>query len=170
MLASAFLPLVFGAIVGCDVLDHTPSRDNPSDPGATVVAPPVFDPPGGVYATPQTVSKSCPTPGATIRYTVDGGTPSSTSGLLYVEPVSVSGTVTLTAIAYRVDMAESRLTSALYTIESAPATPQGLSVGSATVSTLSIGRSASEGATSYRLYRDTSEAGPFTTIVYDVGR
>ena len=48
------------------------------------VAPPTFNPPGSgtVYALGVTVTISSPTPGASIRYTQDGSTPTATTGTL----------------------------------------------------------------------------------------
>jgi hypothetical protein len=106
------------AITGCGVLDYTPLRDNPNDPEATVVAAPVFDPPGGVYDTERTVAISSPRDRATIRYTVDGTTPTSSVGSLYVGPVAISGTSTLKAIAYMEGLTASPVTEATYTIQS----------------------------------------------------
>jgi formylglycine-generating enzyme required for sulfatase activity len=155
------------ALLGCEVLGYTPVRDNPNDPYATVVAAPAFDPPGDTYSAAQTVTITCPTPGATIRYTTDDTTPTSRVGMLYVAPVAIGGSMTLRAIAYAGNMTDSVVVSATYTIAIAPASPQGLSVGSATTTSLSISWSASEGATSYQLFRDSSAAGGFTTRVYD---
>ena len=48
----------------------------------------------------QTVTISTTTSGATIRYTTNGTTPSSTVGTVYSSPVSITATTTLKAIAY----------------------------------------------------------------------
>ena len=50
---------------------------------------------------------STTTSGATIRYTTNGTTPSSTVGTVYSTPVSISATCTLEAIAYESGMADS---------------------------------------------------------------
>lgn len=60
---------------------------------------PVFTPPAGTYFAAQSVSLSAPA-GATIRYTLDGTTPSSTAGTVYSSPIPVTGNLTLKAIAY----------------------------------------------------------------------
>jgi hypothetical protein len=52
-------------------------------------------------------------------------------------------------------------------ISSGPATPTGLTVGSATQTTLTISWTAVSDATSYQLFRDTSQSGSFSTKVYD---
>jgi uncharacterized repeat protein (TIGR02543 family) len=61
--------------------------------------------------------------GATIRYTTDGSTPSSTVGTVYTGPVAISTTTTLKAIAYKSGMNPSAIASANYTINIAPTCP-----------------------------------------------
>lgn len=89
------------------------TNSTPIDNGG--VASPSFSPPGGPYPTPQSVSITTTTSGATIRYTTDGSTPSATSGTVYTGPVTVSATSTLRAIAYTAT-ASSAVSSASYTI------------------------------------------------------
>lgn len=48
----------------------------------------------------DTVTITTPTEGATIRYTLDGTTPTATTGTVYSEPFEVSGNVTVTAVAF----------------------------------------------------------------------
>jgi polygalacturonase len=86
------------------------------------VADPVFSPAGGTYTTTQSVAITSSTSGASIRYTTDGSTPSATVGTIYSGPVSVSGSETLTAIAYESGFTNSAVTNATYTIGSTPAT------------------------------------------------
>ncbi|GEM_PF-6891040 len=50
---------------------------------------------------------------------------------------------------------------------SAPATPTGLTVGSATSSSFVVSWTVSSGAISYQVYRDTSSTGTFTTVAYN---
>ena len=52
------------------------------------VEAPQFSIPGGFHATTQTLSMSCATPGALIRYTTDGSDPSETS-ILYTTPLTL---------------------------------------------------------------------------------
>lgn len=82
----------------------------------TATAAPAFTPPGGLYATAQTVSLSSQTSGATIRYTTDGSTPTTTSGTIFSSPVTVNSNSTLKAIAYKSGLATSPVVTALYTI------------------------------------------------------
>lgn len=51
--------------------------------------------PSGRVETGTPVTLSCATPGAEIRYTVDGSEPSATNGAVYTGPVTISQTTTL---------------------------------------------------------------------------
>ena len=59
---------------------------------------------------------SSTTVGASIRYTTDGSTPTSTTGTVYTTPVSVAATQTLKAIAYLSGYTDSSVSSAAYVI------------------------------------------------------
>jgi hypothetical protein len=63
-----------------------------------------------------TVAISAATSGASIRYTTDGSTPTSTSGTLYTSPLTISATTTLKAIAYKSGMNDSAVSTGVYTI------------------------------------------------------
>jgi len=80
------------------------------------VAAPTFSPGGGSYSSAQSVTISSSTSGASIRYTTDGSTPTSTTGTVYSGPVTISATATLKAIAYKSGMTDSTVTSSTYTI------------------------------------------------------
>ena len=62
------------------------------------VATPTFSPAAGTYTSTQSVALSCATSGATIYYTLDGTTPTSSSDV-YSSAISVSATKTIKAIA-----------------------------------------------------------------------
>jgi hypothetical protein len=83
--------------------------------GTTTVAAPTFSPPGGTYSTAQTVTIGSATSGATIRYTVDGSTPTASSPQ-YTAPISVPGSRTVNAIALKSGSTTSAVSSATYTI------------------------------------------------------
>ncbi|RSD19437.1 chitobiase/beta-hexosaminidase C-terminal domain-containing protein [Amycolatopsis eburnea] len=83
--------------------------------GTTTVAAPTFSPPGGTYSAAQTVTLSSATSGATIRYTVDGSTPTASS-TLYSGPISVPNSRTVNAIALKSGSTTSPVSSATYTI------------------------------------------------------
>lgn len=63
---------------------------------------PVFSIASGFYPGAQNVSITCADPGASIRYTIDGSVPTTTSSL-YSGPVSISATTVLRAKAFSVE-------------------------------------------------------------------
>ena len=84
---------------------------------------PTFNPAAGAYGPAQTVTISTTTSGASIRYTTNGTTPSSTVGTVYSSAVSISATSTLEAIAYETGYTNSSVATGVYTINGACATP-----------------------------------------------
>lgn len=90
-------------------------------PGGTV-ATPAFSVAGGSYTSTQTVTISDATGGATIYYTTDGTTP-TTSSTKYTGPVTIGSTKTLKAIAIASGYTNSAVASATYTITLTAATP-----------------------------------------------
>lgn len=80
------------------------------------VATPTFMPGAGTYASAQSVTIATSTTGASIRYTTDGSTPTTTTGTLYTGPVTVSTSTTLKAVAYASGMTTSAVATAVYTI------------------------------------------------------
>jgi hypothetical protein len=87
--------------------------DSSSAPAA---ADPNFTPAPGAYPTGQLVYITSATPGASIRYTTDGSTPTSTTGTVYSGPLSIGSATTLKAIAYKAGMSNSAITTGAYTI------------------------------------------------------
>ena len=85
-------------------------------PSGNTLAAPTFNPVAGTFTSAQSVMISSTTSGASIRYTVDGSTPTSTTGNLYSSPVNISVTTTLKAIAYKSGMTDSTVTTGNYTI------------------------------------------------------
>lgn len=81
---------------------------------------PIFSPPGGSYDSPQTVTVSSTTSGASIRYTTDGSLPSETAGIPYSGPITVSSNTTLQAVAYASGMADSAVASSTYSFPAQP--------------------------------------------------
>src|SRR5258708_10844876 len=79
-----------------------------------VAATPTFSPAGGTYATAQTVTLSDATSGATIHYTTNGTTP-TTSSEVYSGPITVSATETIEAMAVATGYTRSAVGSATYT-------------------------------------------------------
>ena len=81
---------------------------------STFVSAPTFDPAAGTYDEPQTVTISCSNPDADIYYTLDGSEPDDES-TPYSEPITISTTTTINAIAY-VGGNASTVASATYSI------------------------------------------------------
>ena len=84
------------------------------DGGVITVAAPTFSPSPGTYTEAQTVSISAED-GATIYYTTDESTPSSSNGTEYSSAINISETTTIKAIAVK-DGVSSDVASATYTI------------------------------------------------------
>ncbi len=93
------------------------------NPGATtVVSRPVFIPAGDTYGAPQQVSITCSTAGATIYYTTNGTTP-TTSSTRYTGPFTVSNTSTVKAFATSSSLSPSPVQSEDYRIVNLVSTP-----------------------------------------------
>ena len=78
----------------------TPGAANDENPPCGFVADVDFSLERGFYDIPIGVELSTVTPGATIRYTLDGSAPSQTEGASYSGPIPISTTATLRAIAF----------------------------------------------------------------------
>ena len=89
--------------------------------GISNVATPTFSPAAGKYADAQTVTISCETAGATIYYTLDGTTP-TTSSSVYSSALTISETTTVKAIAMK-DGDLSAVATAKYTIGTSTINP-----------------------------------------------
>ncbi len=83
---------------------------------------PEFTPAQGTYSETQNVSFNCSTEGATIYYTTDGTSP-TTSCAVYNGPITVSKNTTIKAIACCEGMTESAVSTATYTITKTVAKP-----------------------------------------------
>ena len=66
--------------------------------GEVTVSTPTFTPAAGTYYTPFDVTIKCGTSGASIYYTLDGSTP-TTGSTQYTDPIHISATTTVKAIA-----------------------------------------------------------------------
>jgi len=122
------------------------------------LARPTFSPPGGSYATAQTVTISDVST-KTIYYTTDGSTP-TTSSAVYSAPIIVSSNKTINAMAALSGWTNSPVASVAYTIgPTLPAPSFSLPAGTYANSTLTMSDSAS-GAT---IYYTTNGSTPTTS-------
>jgi hypothetical protein len=92
------------------------------------VSTPIFTPPGGPQTAAIVVEISTTTAGATIHYTVDGSTP-TTSSPVYSSAIPVSSDTTIKALAVKSGMENSAVGSAQYTFGNGggPPAPEGSS-------------------------------------------
>jgi hypothetical protein len=88
----------------------------------TSLATPVISPAGGTYTSAQTVTISAATAGATIYYTTNGTTP-TTSSTVYSGPIAVSASQTLKAIAGKTGNNNTPVATAVYSISKLVPTP-----------------------------------------------
>jgi uncharacterized protein (TIGR02145 family) len=86
------------------------------------VATPAFNPTSGTYSSAQSVSISCSTSGAMIRYTTNGSNPTPSSPV-YSSPIEISSTTTLMAQAYKTSWTDSQIATAEYVITETVANP-----------------------------------------------
>ena len=100
-----------------DLWEYQPSA--PSLPAATT---PTFSPAAGTFTTTQTVTINDTTPNAAIYYTTDGVTTPTINSSLYGSgnPIMVSSTETIQAIAVAANYQNSAVASATYTITIPP--------------------------------------------------
>jgi len=113
-------------------------------------ATPTFSPAAGTYSSAQTVTITDATSGATIYYTTNGTTP-TTSSSVYSSAITVSATETLEAIATASGYSNSAVGSAAYTISQPVVATPGFSPGAGAYSsaqTVTI-TDATSGATIY---------------------
>jgi len=101
------------------------SATQAASPGSTtkVVTAPTISPAAGTYSGAQSITLSDATSGATIYYTTNGTTP-TTSSTKYTGPITVSSTETLQAIAAATGDTNSPAASAAYTISSPNPDPE----------------------------------------------
>ena len=79
------------------------------------VATPTCSPSAGTYYEPQTILLECSTPNSTIRYTLDGSTPTSQSSI-YSVPLTISTNCKLKAFAESENMYNSDILTARFSI------------------------------------------------------
>ncbi len=115
------VPLYFPTTTTLKVIGFRDGWNNSSQRSATykmnfgTLPPPDIAPGEGMYITSVVVTLSS-LPGATIRYTTNGNTPNTLSPI-YSEPLTVSTSQTIKAIAYHPDYSTSPVTTAVYVID-----------------------------------------------------
>jgi hypothetical protein len=150
---SAIIVVSSGNIQGVSTVTATSS----TQPAAT----PAFSPAGGTYTSAQSVVISSSTAKATIYYTTNGSTP-TTSSAVYTGPIKVSASETLQAIASATGSSTSTAASASYTIHgSKVATPTFSAAGGTYSSTQSVTISTS--TSSATIYYTTNGSTPTTS-------
>lgn len=90
---------------------------------ATEVAQPEPSVRGGTYEYAQTVSLQVTPSDATVRYTLDGSTPSQSVGTIYSGAITISSTTNVKAIGYKTGLSDSSILDATYTITGQVFTP-----------------------------------------------
>ena len=78
------------------------------------VADTVFDHDRGRYSAPFNLAITTATPGATIRYTTNGATPTINSGTIYTGPIPISSTTVVRAAAFKADWRSTNVDSKTY--------------------------------------------------------
>ncbi len=79
-----------------------------------VAAAPSINPNGGTFAAPQNITLSSATSSASIYYTLDGSTPTPAS-TLYTDPLAITSSTTIRAIATAPGFVQSAVSSASFT-------------------------------------------------------
>jgi hypothetical protein len=107
------------------------------------VAIPTFNPAGGTYYEPQSVTISCATQGATIYYTTDGNEPTENSQQYSIgTSLNISETTTLKAKAFKSGYIASTTATATYTFPSVVNISSITAAGSYTVQGTIVAKSA----------------------------
>ncbi|MCX6854026.1 MAG: chitobiase/beta-hexosaminidase C-terminal domain-containing protein, partial [Verrucomicrobia bacterium] len=83
------------------VITATPGAVNQVPEFAGEVKPLVFSQKHGYYTAPFSLAITSPTLGTSIRYTLDGTTPTTTHGILYTRPIAINKTSTVRAIGFK---------------------------------------------------------------------
>ncbi len=94
--------------------DPTPGSINSTPSSRGKVEDTKFNPNRGFYSRPIRVEITSETPGASIRYTTNGSTPTPTNGTPYTGPISISSTTTLRAMAYKTGMDSTNVDTQTY--------------------------------------------------------
>jgi hypothetical protein len=134
-------------------------------------ATPTFSPVAGTYTSPQSVTISDATAGATIYYTTNGTAPTASS-TKYTGAIKVSATETIEAIAVATGTSQSAVATGTYTVATTPTViTKAATVLSASGATLNGTVTANNASTQYwfswgtsktSLIGNTTKTGPLT--------
>ncbi len=109
--------LIAAALLACQAawfLESASAQDKGKDKGPAKAQNPTMTPGPGEQKKAVSVALKCGTPGAVIRYTLDGSTPGADGGAVYADPISVDKTTTITAVAFAKDLAPSQPMAGTY--------------------------------------------------------
>jgi hypothetical protein len=127
------------------------------------VIAPTASPATGVVASGTQIRLSTLTSGATIRYTIDGNTPTDSS-TQYTEAITINVTTTIKAIAVKTGMTSSAILTEVYTVPVAPSAPTNVRAEALSSSSITVSWNSVNGASKYYIYRGTSSGGENTKI------
>jgi uncharacterized protein (TIGR02145 family) len=116
LILSLMIPVI---IISCSdetVVSAEPDPQEPDEPAVTQAEPPEFSPEAGTFTDEVTITMESSTPGATIYYTIDEGTP-GVGSLVYEEPLVMDESATIRAIAVADDYEESSMSVGIFKIE-----------------------------------------------------
>ncbi|MBX3746548.1 MAG: lamin tail domain-containing protein [Verrucomicrobiae bacterium] len=102
-------------------LTGTPGGPNGSSTITGAVEAVRFSVPRGFFASAFHLTLSCPTPGATVRYTTNGSPPSETEGFLYDAPIPIPANRVIRAAAFLTNALPSPIATHTYLVNQ-PAT------------------------------------------------
>jgi Chitobiase/beta-hexosaminidase C-terminal domain len=125
-----------------------------------------------VSTEPLTVSIKCATPGAILRYTLDGSTPTDAEdGMLYTDPIKVEKNSTIVAVAFKEGLAASPRVFATYLIgDGARPGLHTLHVGNSLTNTTLRFPDMARTAGRLHEYRSLTAPGALTRQLWDVER
>src|SRR6185295_16388789 len=92
----------------------TPGAANNGASIVAIVQDVSFNVSGGVFNGPFGLVLSTPTPGSTIRYTIDGSEPTASTGTLYGSPLTISATRYIRAAAFKAGALPAKTKSRTY--------------------------------------------------------
>jgi hypothetical protein len=99
------------ALLACQtvwLVDGVHAQDGGKDKGPPTVQKLTLTPGPGEHKKAVAVTLKCTTPGAVIRYTLDGTTPTADTGTVFDGPIDLDKTTTITAVAFAKDLAPSQ--------------------------------------------------------------